>query len=96
MDLAEVDLLPLLVVVGGTEDDEVGVVVVLDLRSLVWALRVLDRELVKIEELLEPLHVTRLGLVQADPDELAGARAARDLGGLLGRQRPSCWRAPSL
>ena len=51
VDLAEVDLLALVVVVRGLEDDEVGAVVVLELRPLMLEVGVLDRELVQAEGL---------------------------------------------
>jgi hypothetical protein len=66
-----VDDLGVLVVVGGLEDDEVGGVVVLDLRPLMLETGVLDRQLVEVEETGELVELAGLGLVQPDPDELA-------------------------
>ncbi len=69
-DFAEVDYLLLLVVVGGLEDDEVGLVVILDLRALVLEASVLDRQLMEVEEAGELVELTGVGIVQPDPDEL--------------------------
>ena len=70
MDLAEVDDLAILVIMSRLQDDEDVLVVVLDLRSLVRILRVLNGELVQAEQLLQAIEVAGLGLVDADPDEL--------------------------
>jgi len=69
--LAEVDPLSLLVVARGLQDDEVGVLVVLQLRPLVGALRVLDRQLVQVEALRHLVKLLGAGLMQPQPDELA-------------------------
>ena len=83
MDLAEVDDLAILVIMSRLQDDEDVLVVVLDLRSLVRILRVLDGELVQAEQLLQALQLAGLGLVDADPDELAWTRGVPELGGPL-------------
>jgi hypothetical protein len=87
VDLAEVDLLLVLVVVGGPQDDEDVLVVVLDLRALVGLLRVLDCELVQAEQLLELFKVPGFGLVNADPDEVAGSGGSPQLRRPLRGQR---------
>src|SRR5512132_1494548 len=87
MDLTEVDDLAILVVMRRLEDDEDVLVVVLDLRSLMWVLSVLDGELVEPEQLLQPPQIAGLRLVDPDPDELAGTRGSPELGGVLRRQR---------
>ena len=70
------DLLGLLVVAGGLQDDEEGAVVVLELRALVGALGVLDRELVQVEALGDLVQLLGGRLEEAEPDELAGLIAA--------------------
>ena len=87
VDLAEVDHLPVLVVVGGLQDDEDVVTVVLDLRPLVRILCVLDGQLMQPEEARKPVQVTGLGLMDADPDELTGAGGAAQVRSLLGGQQ---------
>ena len=93
-DLAELDLLLGVVVAGGAQDDEVGVVVVLELRPLVGAVGVLERELVQVEALADVAQLLHRRLEQAEPDEVAVADDARSR-----RRRaaavPSCWRTPS-
>jgi hypothetical protein len=65
--------------VGGLDDDEEGVAVELDLRSLVRFDRVLDGQLVQVELAGDRLELPGAGLVDAEPDEtvvLAGGPAA--------------------
>src|SRR4051812_23463215 len=81
------DLLLVLVVVRGLEYEEDILAVVLDLRPLVSLLRILDRELVQPEQILQLLQISRSGLVDAYPDELAGAGGASELPGSLRGQR---------
>jgi hypothetical protein len=70
MGLAEGDL-----VVGaalrGAEHDEDGVAVLLELRALVGAVRVLDGEIVEAELLLHLAEQLLARLVQTDPYEAA-------------------------
>jgi hypothetical protein len=87
VDLAEMDLLAILVVMGGLQDDEDVIVVILDLRPLVCLLRVLEGKFVEIEELGEQLQVPGLRLVDADPDEVAAPGGPAQLGGPLRGQR---------
>ena len=76
VDLAEVDLLAPVVVMGGLEDDEVGAVVVLELRALMLAVGVLERELVKPEGIADPVELVDVGIVEAEPDEPVAALGA--------------------
>ena len=88
VDLAEVDLLAVLVVVGGLQDDEEVVVVVLDLRPLVGAAAASSTaSSCRPNSCCSCSKVPGLGLVHADPDELAGAGGGPELRGLLGRER---------
>src|SRR5439155_7188645 len=82
----EMHLLLGLVVVAGAQHDEEVLVVVLDLGALVGEMGILHRELVQAEELLELFEIALVGVVQADPDELAVAGRPCQLGGLLRRQ----------
>ncbi len=85
VDLAELDLLLGVVVARGPQDDEVGLVVVLELRALVGVARVLERQLVQAEDLPDALELLAGRLVQAEPDELVAALAER--GGVLEVER---------
>ena len=69
-DLAELDLLLVVVVARRAQDDEVGVVVVLQLRPLVGVIGVLERELVQVEALADVGQLLLAGLEEADPDEV--------------------------
>ena len=83
-------------VVRGLQDQEQVLVVVLDLRALVGVRRVLDRQLVKAEELLQCFMSPGLGLVDSDPDELATRRIRLSSAARSGVSASSCWRTPSL
>ena len=58
----------------GAQDDEGRLAVLLELGPLVGVARVLDRELVELELPLELAQLVLVGLVDADPDEMAGPR----------------------
>ena len=75
---------------AGRVDDEAEVVVALDLRALVGARRVLDRELVQAEVRAQLGHLLVAGLLQLEPDEAAAP--ARNRGGLFETQdrRAAC------
>ena len=85
-DLAELHLLRVVVVACGPQDDQAHVAVVLfDLRPHVKVLRVLNRQLVQPEGLLDLGQLSLLRLEQPEPDEPAlGAPGS----GLLQRDRP--------
>ena len=86
VDLAELDLLLVIVVARGPQDDEEAVaLVVLELGTLVADAGVLDRQLVEAESLRDPLELLLRGLVEPQPDELAAALA--ELRRLLGADR---------
>jgi hypothetical protein len=65
------------VVARRLEDEEVEALVALDLRALMGATRVLDRELVQIELLAQFGHHLLVRLVQLQPDEAAAAARTR-------------------
>jgi hypothetical protein len=54
--------------------DEQGLAILLDLRSLMGVVGVLDGELVQVELLLHRAEQRHVGLVQPDPDHVAGLR----------------------
>ena len=83
VDLAELDLLLLVQVRGGPEDDEQRVAVALQLWPLVRDDRVLDRELVQAELLGDGPELRVGGSEQADP----GERRSASTGGVA-RCRP--------
>ena len=93
-DLAELDLLLVVVVARGAQDDEVGVVVVLELRPLVGAVGVLERELVQVEALADvvraPPRSARRGRARRSRRRRRRSSRATSSGSL-----PSCWRTPS-
>ncbi len=92
-DLAELDLLALRDVPRGPQDHEGdALVVLLDLRAQVEALRVLHRELVQPEDALQALELLGRRIDHAEPHE-AGVAAA-DRGGVLGPHRPFLLPAP--
>src|SRR5581483_9753346 len=68
--LAVLDLLVLLVPARRPDDDEERLPVLLDLRPLMCAERVLDCEVVQVEHLLHLAQELRRRLVDADPDEV--------------------------
>src|SRR5215813_13683485 len=77
-DLSELDLLPLVHVASAPQDGELDVaVVLLELRTQVEGLRVLDRELVQSEPATNLVELLRRGLGQAQPNE-AVPSAPRD------------------
>ena len=67
VDLPDLDVLVLLDVPGGAQDDELDVVVPLDLRALVRGHRVLDGEIREREVAGQPGHLDAEH--QADPSE---------------------------
>ena len=69
-DLAELHLLLLVVVARGAQDDEVGLVVVLELRPLMGAVGVLERQLMEPEALSDVLELLDRRLVHSEPDEV--------------------------
>lgn len=71
--------------------DEQGFAILLDLGSLMGVVGVLDRELVQVELLLHRAEQRHVGLVQADPDHVAGLRppARASLMAILATRRPS-------
>jgi hypothetical protein len=69
-DLAEVDLLGVLLVPGGLEDDEERVVEHVELGTLVRLDGVLDGQLVEAELLPDRSELLLRRLVKADPDEV--------------------------
>ena len=71
---------------GGAQHDEQRVAVLLELWSLVGAERVLDREIVQAECLLEGAQERLVGLLDADPHE--PVRLAEDSADLLDRDVP--------
>ena len=81
MGLAELDLA--VHFLRGVQDDEQRIAVDLDLRALVRVVRVLDREVVQAELLLQLLEQRLVGLVQSDPDE--GVRLLEDVADLVER-----------
>ena len=94
-DLAELDLLALVDVARGAQDDEGdAALVLLDLRAQVEALRVLDGELVQAEDVAaRRVELLRRRLDHAEPHEARVAPADRR--GLGGSIVPSCCRRPS-
>ena len=86
MQLAELDLLDLVQVPGGLEDDEQRVAVPLELRPLVRLDRVLDGELGQVEQLGQLTELLRLRPVEAQPGQAVLARGQL-LAALLGRRR---------
>ena len=94
-DLAELDLLALVDVARGAQDDERDVALVgLDLRPQVEALRVLDGEVVQPERVLHARQLLRRGLDHPEPDEPRVVLADRRRLG-SGSILPSCCRRPS-
>ena len=73
MDLAELDLLLGVVVVGRAQDDEERLLVVLHLRALVADVGVLEGELVEVEARADVAELLRSRLEQPEPDEVAVA-----------------------
>ena len=61
------------------DDEEDEVVVILDLRPLVELLGVLDSEWVEPEGLAQDLEVSRLRLVEVEPEETPAREQLRDL-----------------
>jgi hypothetical protein len=55
--------------------DEQRVAILLDLRTLMGVVGVLDREIVQLELLLHAAEHRHVGLVQADPDHMVGLAA---------------------
>jgi hypothetical protein len=88
-DLAELDGLVGLDVAGRLEDHEQGVVVDLQLGSLVGVDGVLDGQLVQVELAPHRRELGRVGLVQADPDE-----GVVGTGGLVGLVQGELARPP--
>ena len=86
VDLAEVDLLALVVVACRAQDDEEVVLVLLELGALVRTGGILDRELVHREVRRDLAHLFVGGLVDSKPDE---AIAARGVGRRLGDRHRS-------
>jgi hypothetical protein len=69
--LAERDMIALKL--GGAQDQEQRVAVELELGPLVGVQRILDRERVQAELRLDLPQLRLIGLVKADPDEVAGS-----------------------
>ena len=67
----------------GPRHDEERLAVLLELRALMRLLGVLDRHLVQVELLLHAAQKLRGGLVEADPDDVAGT--LRPFAGILDR-----------
>src|SRR5262249_26302106 len=82
-DLAGLDGVALVDVPEGSQYDDQPVAELLHLRPLVRLQRVLDRELVQAEQVLDPAHLGVRGLVQTDPAE-APAVVVDGLGNGLG------------
>ncbi len=78
-DLARLDVVAVVHVADGLEDDEQGVAVDLELGPLVRVDGVLDRQLVQVELARDGVELLLGGLEDADPHERAVA-----LGGLAG------------
>ena len=82
VDLAELDLLDVIEVASGVQDEEVAVVVVLDLRALVGLSSRLRRRAPAGRSGRRPHVARRVGIVQAQPDEAIVCAA---VGGLVDR-----------
>jgi hypothetical protein len=85
VNLAEIDLLAVVVVARGTQDYEVVVLVALDLGPLVGLPGVLDRELVHREVRSDLVHLLLSRVVDAEPDEAVAVGGA---GSRLGHGHP--------
>jgi hypothetical protein len=64
---------------GAVDDEEDELVVVLDLRPLVELLGVFHGKQVELENVAEDLEVTRIRLVEVEPEEVAGGQQLRGL-----------------
>ena len=77
VDLTGLDRILLVDVPERLEHEEQAVVVALELRTLVGVDGVLDGQRVQREGLRDLVELGRVGLVQADPDEVAGSGSGR-------------------
>jgi hypothetical protein len=76
-NFSELHLLPVFDVASGAEysEHDVAILVLLDLRSQMEALRVFDGEIMKAEAVLHVAQLRRVGLEQPEPDEAAALQA---------------------
>jgi hypothetical protein len=70
---------PVIVLDGAVDDDEHEVVVLVELRTLVEVLRVLDGERMEAERVAEDVEVLRVRAVQVEPEEVAGGEELLDV-----------------